>query len=64
MRSRYFEDAQNPRQGKRWHYGGTPVTPGHEDASSSLRENQTYGDMIVLDHLHEDDVTANMVKTL
>ncbi|KAG5978988.1 hypothetical protein E4U55_005687 [Claviceps digitariae] len=27
-------------------------------------ENRTFGDMIVLDHLVEDDVTANTVKTL
>ena len=27
-------------------------------------ENRTFGDMIVLDHLHEDDMTANTIKTL
>ncbi|KAF4120875.1 Galactosyltransferase [Geosmithia morbida] len=27
-------------------------------------ENRTFGDLIVLDHLQEDDVTANTVKTL
>lgn len=27
-------------------------------------ENRTFGDMIVLDHLQEDDVTANTVKTI
>ncbi|KAG5995268.1 hypothetical protein E4U54_002891 [Claviceps lovelessii] len=27
-------------------------------------ENRTFGDMIVLDHLVEDDVTANTIKTL
>lgn len=27
-------------------------------------ENQTFGDMIVLDHIPEDDVTANTIKTL
>ncbi|GAB0135016.1 hypothetical protein EsDP_00003368 [Epichloe bromicola] len=27
-------------------------------------ENRTFGDMIVLDHLPEDDVTANTIKTL
>ncbi|KAG7284449.1 hypothetical protein NEMBOFW57_010822 [Staphylotrichum longicolle] len=28
------------------------------------QENRTFGDMIVLDHLHEDDFTANTVKTI
>ncbi|CAI0652851.1 unnamed protein product [Colletotrichum noveboracense] len=28
------------------------------------RENNTFGDMIVLDHIQEDDVTANTIKTL
>ena len=40
------------------------ANPGAQWAEAVARENRTYGDMVVLDHLHEDDVTANTVKTL
>jgi hypothetical protein len=38
--------------------------PGPQWTNVVIYENRTYGDMIVLDHLQEDDVTANTVKTL
>jgi beta-1,3-galactosyltransferase 1 len=35
------------------------------DWNETLRfENQTFGDLIVLDHIPEDDITANTIKTL
>ncbi|EGY16548.1 hypothetical protein VD0002_g4899 [Verticillium dahliae] len=52
-------------------YGDLPVdtrfvvsNPGPDWTAAVSSENQTFGDMIVLDHLQEDDVTANTVKTL
>ncbi|KAG6019874.1 hypothetical protein E4U41_003048, partial [Claviceps citrina] len=38
--------------------------PGEGWSETVRYENRTFGDMIVLDHLVEDDVTANTVKTL
>lgn len=38
--------------------------PGPEWTETVALENRTFGDMIVLDHLQEDDVTANTIKTL
>ena len=38
--------------------------PGPQWTQIIAMENQTYGDMIVLDHLPEDDFTANTVKTI
>jgi hypothetical protein len=38
--------------------------PGPEWVESIRLENSTFGDMIVLDNLREDDFTANTVKTL
>ncbi|KAG6061969.1 hypothetical protein E4U32_002703 [Claviceps aff. humidiphila group G2b] len=38
--------------------------PGPAWMETVRYENRTFGDMIVLDHLVEDDVTANTVKTL
>lgn len=33
-------------------------------ANPGPRENGTFGDIIVLDHIAEDDITANTIKTL
>lgn len=38
--------------------------PGQRWTETVASENRTYGDMIVLDNIAEDDVTANTVKTL
>ncbi|KFA67975.1 hypothetical protein S40285_03534 [Stachybotrys chlorohalonatus IBT 40285] len=38
--------------------------PGPQWTEIIRTENRTFGDMIVLDHLQEDDLTANTVKTL
>ncbi|KAH7325723.1 hypothetical protein B0I35DRAFT_448834 [Stachybotrys elegans] len=38
--------------------------PGPEWTEVIRTENRTFGDMIVLDHLPENDITANTVKTL
>ncbi|CAP64495.1 uncharacterized protein PODANS_5_7825 [Podospora anserina S mat+] len=38
--------------------------PGPDWRAVIQQENATFGDMIVLDHLHEDDFTANTVKTV
>lgn len=38
--------------------------PGPQWTDIIQQENRTFGDMIVLDHLHEDDFTANTVKTI
>ncbi|KAF5484624.1 hypothetical protein CGCS363_v014482 [Colletotrichum siamense] len=38
--------------------------PGPQWMEVVSRENNTFGDMIVLDHIQEDDVTANTIKTL
>ena len=38
--------------------------PGPHWTENVRMENRTFGDMIVLDHLQEDDITANTVKTL
>lgn len=38
--------------------------PGQQWTEAVVSENRTYGDMIVLDNIAEDDVTANTVKTL
>uniref|UniRef100_L2FZY6 Hexosyltransferase n=2 Tax=Colletotrichum fructicola (strain Nara gc5) TaxID=1213859 RepID=L2FZY6_COLFN len=38
--------------------------PGPRWMKVVSRENNTFGDMIVLDHIQEDDVTANTIKTL
>ncbi|KAI7774895.1 hypothetical protein LA080_007678 [Diaporthe eres] len=38
--------------------------PGQRWTEAVASENRTYGDMIVLDNIAEDDVTANTVKTL
>ncbi|KAI8255738.1 putative beta-1,3-N-acetylgalactosaminyltransferase 2 [Colletotrichum sp. SAR 10_98] len=38
--------------------------PGPRWMEVVSRENNTFGDMIVLDHIQEDDVTANTIKTL
>ena len=38
--------------------------PGPQWTQIIVMENQTYGDMIVLDHIPEDDFTANTVKTI
>lgn len=38
--------------------------PGPQWTQIIQMENQTYGDMIVLDHLPEDDFTANTIKTI
>lgn len=38
--------------------------PGQQWTEAVAGENRTYGDMIVLDNIAEDDVTANTVKTL
>ncbi|KAK7426758.1 hypothetical protein QQZ08_006794 [Neonectria magnoliae] len=39
-------------------------SPGPRWTEMVSIENRTFGDMIVLDHLHEDDVTANTIKTI
>lgn len=38
--------------------------PGPQWKDMLRAENQTFGDLIVLDHLQEDDMTANTVKTV
>ncbi|KAF6829543.1 hypothetical protein CMUS01_08113 [Colletotrichum musicola] len=38
--------------------------PGPRWTEAVAMENRTFGDLIVLEHLHEDDITANTVKTL
>lgn len=38
--------------------------PGPQWTENVRIENRTFGDMIVLDHLQEDDVTANTIKTV
>lgn len=38
--------------------------PGPQWTQIVAMENRTYGDMIVLDHLPEDDFTANTIKTI
>lgn len=38
--------------------------PGPNWIDIVAMENRTFGDIIVLDHLHEDHITANTVKTL
>ncbi|OHE92990.1 hypothetical protein CORC01_11713 [Colletotrichum orchidophilum] len=38
--------------------------PGPRYTDMVIFENRTFGDIIVLDHLQEDDVTANTIKTL
>lgn len=38
--------------------------PGPQWTEAVASENHTYGDMIVLDNIPEDDVTANTIKTL
>ncbi|GJC81211.1 hypothetical protein ColLi_04049 [Colletotrichum liriopes] len=38
--------------------------PGPQWTEVVANENRTFGDMIVLDHIAEDDVTANTIKTL
>ena len=38
--------------------------PGPQWTDTVRLENSTFGDMIVLDHLQEDDITANTVKTI
>ncbi|KAK1991811.1 hypothetical protein LX36DRAFT_734249 [Colletotrichum falcatum] len=38
--------------------------PGPQWTGMVVNENRTFGDMIVLDHIAEDDVTANTIKTL
>ncbi|KAM0327163.1 hypothetical protein ACHAQA_006294 [Verticillium albo-atrum] len=38
--------------------------PGPRWTEIIQQENRTYGDLIVLDHLQEDDFTANTVKTI
>ncbi|KAF9878107.1 hypothetical protein CkaCkLH20_04145 [Colletotrichum karsti] len=38
--------------------------PGPQWMEVVARENSTFGDMIVLDHIPEDDITANTIKTL
>ena len=38
--------------------------PGPEWHDTIRYENRTFGDLILLDHLREDDVTANTIKTL
>ncbi|CRK11193.1 hypothetical protein BN1708_010069 [Verticillium longisporum] len=38
--------------------------PGPRWMDVIRQENRTYGDLIVLDHLQEDDFTANTVKTI
>jgi hypothetical protein len=38
--------------------------PGPQWTDTVRLENSTFGDMIVLDNLQEDDITANTVKTL
>ena len=38
--------------------------PGPQWTDMIQLENRTFGDMIVLDHLQEDDFTANTIKTL
>jgi beta-1,3-galactosyltransferase 1 len=40
------------------------ANPGPKWTSRVAWENRTFGDMIVLDHVQEDDITANTVKTL
>ncbi|KAH7157441.1 hypothetical protein B0J13DRAFT_169847 [Dactylonectria estremocensis] len=39
-------------------------SPGPQWTEVVATENRTFGDLIVLDHLREDDVTANTIKTL
>ncbi|KAH6981828.1 hypothetical protein BKA56DRAFT_584585 [Ilyonectria sp. MPI-CAGE-AT-0026] len=39
-------------------------SPGSRWTEIVAMENRTFGDIIVLDHLREDDVTANTIKTL
>lgn len=38
--------------------------PGPQWTENIRIENRTFGDMIVLDHLQEDDITANTIKTI
>ena len=38
--------------------------PGPQWTQAVALENRTFGDMIVLDHIQEDDITANTIKTL
>ncbi|WDK22417.1 hypothetical protein CGRA01v4_13707 [Colletotrichum graminicola] len=38
--------------------------PGPQWTEMVAKENRTFGDIIVLDHVAEDDVTANTIKTL
>lgn len=40
------------------------ANPGPQWTGAVAKENRTFGDMIVLDHIAEDDVTANTIKTL
>ncbi|POS75332.1 hypothetical protein DHEL01_v206284 [Diaporthe helianthi] len=40
------------------------ANPGPQWTEAVAEENKTYGDMIVLDHIAEDDITANTIKTL
>lgn len=38
--------------------------PGPQWTEILQAENRTFGDLIVLDHLQEDDITANTIKTI
>ncbi|KAG8168919.1 hypothetical protein KVR01_001668 [Diaporthe batatas] len=40
------------------------ANPGSQWTEAVAEENRTYGDMIVLENIAEDDITANTVKTL
>lgn len=40
------------------------ANPGPQWTEAVAMENKTFGDMIVLDHIAEDDITANTIKTL
>ncbi|KAH8784926.1 hypothetical protein F5883DRAFT_514642 [Diaporthe sp. PMI_573] len=40
------------------------ANPGPQWTAAVAQENRTFGDMIVLDHIAEDDITANTIKTL
>ncbi|ROV92078.1 hypothetical protein VSDG_07574 [Cytospora chrysosperma] len=40
------------------------ANPGPQWTDAVAKENGTFGDIIVLDHIAEDDITANTVKTL
>lgn len=40
------------------------ANPGPQWTNAVAKENGTFGDIIVLDHIAEDDITANTIKTL